>query len=62
MRPSNTDELADFLASHAPVPVTGSVPAGTVFEGWRTTAFLGRGGSGEVYRVVQGGGRNRLPR
>lgn len=55
MRPSNTDELADFLASHAPVPVTGSVPAGTVFEGWRTTAFLGRGGSGEVYRVVQGG-------
>ena len=41
--------LAEFCAVHAPVTDGGSFPAGTVFGDWRVTAFIGRGGNGEVY-------------
>ena len=41
--------LAEFCAAHAPVTDGGSFPAGTVFGDWRVTAFVGRGGNGEVY-------------
>lgn len=41
--------LAEFCAAHAPLTDGGSFPAGTVFGDWRVTAFIGRGGNGEVY-------------
>ena len=47
----NSAEL--FLAAHGDPLPTPILADGTVVDGWRVTAFLGRGGSGEVYRVVE---------
>ena len=49
LRPPPPDSLAEHCANHAPVPTNGHFPAGTVFGDWRVTAFIGRGGNGEVY-------------
>jgi serine/threonine-protein kinase len=43
------DDLAMRCSNHAPVAEHGRFAAGTVFGDWRTTAFIGRGGNGEVY-------------
>ncbi|MEG2062685.1 MAG: serine/threonine-protein kinase [Kiritimatiellia bacterium] len=40
-----------FLATHDPIDCNGSFNAGDLFGEWRITVFLGKGGSGEVYRV-----------
>ena len=47
--PLPADSLESRCASHAPVTASCRFPAGTVFGDWRITAFIGRGGNGEVY-------------
>ena len=49
----DADALNDFLAGHEPIPSDASLAPGTTISCWRIVAFLGRGGTAEVYRAVQ---------
>lgn len=51
MRGSTTEEFESFLAAHAPIRQSTSFVEGECVGEWRITAFLGKGGSGEVYRA-----------
>ena len=42
------DSLAARCAAHGPVESAGRFPPGAIFGDWRVTAFIGRGGNGEV--------------
>lgn len=48
---STTEAFADFLSAHRPIADSAALSVGTVVGEWRIAVFLGRGGSGEVYRV-----------
>ena len=43
------DSISAMCAAHGPVAPACRFPIGTIFGDWRVTAFIGRGGSGEVY-------------
>lgn len=43
--------LDSYLASHKPIPSGASITDGQMLGEWRITAFLGKGGSAEVYQV-----------
>ena len=47
------DSISAMCAAHGPVASACRFAAGTVFGDWRVTAFIGRGGNGEVYCAEQ---------
>ena len=43
------DSITAMCSNHAPIEVDARFPSGMIFGDWRITAFIGRGGNGEVY-------------
>ena len=48
---ADIESISAFLMKHEPVEEPTLVAVGEVIGDWKITAYIGRGGSGEVYRV-----------
>ncbi len=49
---SDITDIEKFLSRHTPIKSGDSLSLGEIVDKWRVSAFLGKGGCGEIYRVV----------
>ena len=47
--PHAADSIGGMCSAHKPIAANTRFPVGTILGDWRLTAFIGRGGNGEVY-------------
>ncbi len=47
--PHAADSIGGMCSTHKPIAANTRFPVGTILGDWRLTAFIGRGGNGEVY-------------
>ena len=51
MHKTDPNELEAYLEAHEPIVSPATFTRVNMLDGWRVAAFIGKGGSGEVYRA-----------